>query len=44
MIQEIVDTNDKKRYELTQKISPETEEKEWYIRATQGHSMDVVES
>ena len=43
-IREIVDNNDKKRYELTQKIDPKTEEKEWYIRATQGHSIDVVES
>lgn len=41
-IKEVVDTNEKKRYELTQKITPETEEKDWYIRATQGHSMEVV--
>lgn len=35
-IKHVVDTNDKKRYELTQMNDA------WYIRATQGHSLEKV--
>lgn len=38
IIQKVVDTNDKKRFEL------EERGKKIYIRATQGHSMKEVET
>jgi 2'-phosphotransferase len=39
-IQLVVDNNDKKRFELIQK----EEDNQFYIRATQGHSLNVVQT
>lgn len=43
-IMHIVDSNDKKRFEVKQDIDGDKEEKVWWIRATQGHSMGAVKT
>lgn len=40
-VKEIVETNDKKRFELTQ--LEDQGQKNWYIRAVQGHTLENVE-
>ena len=41
---EIVETNDKKRFEVKKDIDRDTEDNILWIRATQGHSMAEVET
>ena len=43
-IMEIVDTNDKKRFEVKQDIDPDGDAKVYWIRAAQGHTMEEVET